>query len=310
MNIKKFAGPIESIVGQSCPGRSYCEADRCFRSGGSCGDDLTKTCCLNQAGANDLVNDLGCSGGKLQSQAPRFSEGVDYNKEISTCASDLTLASTDTAFLCLGVSDTPACLQKMCDLGCKSTVCPHAPVTKINLQNQVCETIQQYCDILDPLILVDPVYNHLCCDVDLESGVVVRTVCGCPNNPCKSTSTTRNITTLKLAAANYYNDLQIKNLPQSAPASPTNQSTPPISPVSPIPQSGPLPETTSQSFILELKNNKKIIIGGLIIGLILLVSFLYYHYKHSTPQKSIDLTDSTNVTRFTDSPVKSNLDFE
>jgi hypothetical protein len=58
------------------------------------------------------------------------------------------------------------------------------PYPDINVKKEECKTVQQYCDMIDPSLLTLPGYKTLCCDIDLQSGVPLRSVCGCGDKPC------------------------------------------------------------------------------------------------------------------------------
>lgn len=218
--VKRFSGPIEEIVGRTCPGATYCGIDQCFRNGKTCGND--SSCCLTRPQAQDLVTALGCGGGgnfTIEQPTPKFSKvGTSpQDRSFSTlsedpmamdkCTTQLSLTPSDKEYLCQNLSPD-VCFSKMCDLGCSSPMCPKPTPTVINLQNSVCQTVQQYCDVLDPSLLSDPNYNKLCCEIDPIAGVKIRTVCGCPGNPCV---TNPLVTQLKTNAAQYWKD----NPPQS-----------------------------------------------------------------------------------------------
>lgn len=250
----KFSGPIEDIVGQTCPGASYCGVDQCFRNGGTCGN--SGTCCLSSTEASALVNALGCSGGTFTSTNPKFSTLSEDPTAMNTCINELKLAQTDVDFMCTNLSQDD-CFSKICALGCSNYACgKKVQPSTINLQNSVCQSMQQYCDVLDPSLLTDPNYSTLCCNVDPIAGVPIRTACGCPGNPCTSNPVTlKNVQNLKANASQYWKD------------------NPPVTPSGSSVKSN-VPVVTSQGPITKY-------LIFIIIVLILIMGFIYYWYETS-----------------------------
>lgn len=224
MSRGKFSGPIEEIVGNTCPGASYCVIDQCFRNGKTCGND--NSCCLDRSQAQDLVSALGCGNGNFMSKQ-KFSSLSEDPTAMSKCSTELTLGQSDIDFMCKDLS-SDNCFEKMCDLGCTSKACPKKSIPGINLQNQVCQTIQQYCDVLDPSLLSESTYNTLCCNIDPIAGVPVRTVCGCSGNPCNSNPVVmQKVQDLKNKAVKYW----AENPPLTGSVIPVDDPSPPIQPV-------------------------------------------------------------------------------
>jgi len=221
MRSTKFLGPIEEVVGRTCPGASYCSVDKCFREGKTCGGE--STCCLDRPSAEELIKSLGCSSGTFSSPLK-----LKETSPLQVCSTKLGLTPDETSFLCLG-SSLDECLQKMCDLGCDSPMCPRALPGGINMRKEVCKTVQQYCDVLDPSLLTDPAYNDLCCKQDLIAGIPIRTECGCPGKPC---AINPKIQELKLNSSKYWA---------------TNQSTVPSSTSTSVPSSSTSVHSSSTS---------------------------------------------------------------
>ena len=254
MPVKKFSGPIEEIIGNTCPGAPYCSADKCFRTGGTCGDN--GNCCLDREGVNSVVKSLGCDGGGTFTSSRRFSSLAGDPIAIGKCTTELNLSDSDVSFLCKD-SSKDDCFSKLCGLGCSSINCDKPPVT-INLKNSICQTVQQYCDILDPSLLTDPNLNKLCCGIDPISGIKDRTVCGCPDNPCKTNPVqTNNINALKTMASQFWKDNSNNNIVQP----------PIITPSSPV--------------FFNLFDSKNYILLILFIFLIIGIS-LYFYFKEDT----------------------------
>lgn len=206
----KFSGPIEDIVFKTCPGASYCSIDQCFRNGETCGND--GKCCLTSSSAQDLVKSLGCGGitnfTSQPSQQQKLSTLSEDPTALNTCSIQLGLSESDRDYMCRDL-DNESCFKSICNLGCVNSACPGPSPSNINLQNQVCRTIQQYCDVLDPSLLSDPNYKELCCSVDYVSGVKNRTVCGCPGNPCNTNPIVlQNVQAIKTKAEQYWKDNQ------------------------------------------------------------------------------------------------------
>lgn len=276
---KKFSGPIEEIVGQTCPGASYCNIDKCFRNGGTCGND--GTCCLNKDQAGDLVKKLGCSSGTNFASVPyltsifstiqkKFSN--ENPVDLSQCTNELKLDQSDVDFLCKDLSKDD-CFSAMCKLGCSSNACPRdTSITGINLQNQVCKTVQQYCDVIDPSLLKDPNYKKLCCDIDPIDGVPIRTACGCPGKECKSNPiVTQNVEQLKMQARQYWKENPITI---NQPITPTPPIISPNILVSSI-QTNQLNETPIKSYKIH------IIVSIIIILLLCIIGYFLYNYKQN-----------------------------
>jgi hypothetical protein len=199
--MKKFSGPIESVISSGCPGESFCGIDECYRNGETCGGTGATgsgSCCMTVNMANDLLSSLGCGSGLNQNYTgavpsfqsyspfttPKFATLGEDPTALGKCATQLNLTQDDLNFACTGMSSDD-CFATLCGMGCTATNCPPInPPMQINLQDQICNSIQQYCDVLDPTLLQDPSYNALCCQVDPIAGVADRTVCGCPGNPC------------------------------------------------------------------------------------------------------------------------------
>lgn len=174
----KFKGPIEEAVHYKCPGRSYCEVDRCFRNGKTCiNPKVDDKCCLKSEQVNDLLADLGCP----QNNTNVLKEPNMVLEDIKTCQIEMGLKDEEKDLLCKE-SDSTSCLSRLCKIGCKNEkVCA---TSDIDVKKDECKTIQQYCDMIDPSLLSNPGYKKLCCEIDLQSGVPLRSVCGCSDNPC------------------------------------------------------------------------------------------------------------------------------
>jgi hypothetical protein len=88
------------------------------------------------------------------------------------------------------IADDSCCLNKekitdlLNDLGCPAEINSN----RFNLSLPQCQTIQQYCDLISPQLLTDPDIKKMCCEIDLQSGVKVRNVCGCDGDPCGPSS--------------------------------------------------------------------------------------------------------------------------
>ncbi|MDD4930879.1 MAG: hypothetical protein PHG66_01835 [Candidatus Colwellbacteria bacterium] len=236
--VNRFSGPIEDIVGSTCPGASYCAIDQCYRNGGVCGN--TGSCCLTSANVKDLVTALGCGGSTSFSAQRKFSTLSEDPTAMNTCITQLGLTGSDVDYMCTNLS-ADDCFSEICALGCTNHACPSVAPPSINLQTQVCQTIQQYCDVIDPSLLSDPNYSAMCCSIDPIAGVPDRTVCGCPGNPCSSNPVVmQNVQALKASAAQYW-----KNNPVvSSPVLPSsvNGPSPPVVQPTPVPvQPTPVP---------------------------------------------------------------------
>lgn len=284
--VNRFSGPIEEIVGRTCPGASYCGIDQCFRNGKTCGND--SACCLNRSQAQDLVSALGCGGGQFTSSERKFSTLSEDPTAMNMCSTQLTLEQSDIDYMCKDLS-SDSCFGKMCDLGCTSPACPKAAPASINLQNEVCQTIQQYCDVLDPSILSDPNYNTLCCNIDPIAGVQVRTVCGCPGNPCNSNPVVmQNVKALKAQAAQYWKENPVVSDPV-LPSPPVVQPSPPIT-----------------------ENNKNINVKRYLMFVILLIlligggSYWYFVYRKKTSYSPSYESSGSYAFSPSDSPLGNN----
>ena len=308
----KFSGPIEDIVGRTCPGASYCGVDQCFRNGGTCGN--SGTCCLTGSQASDLVTSLGCGSGNftLIETPKKFSTLSEDPSALNKCKTQLSLEQSDIDYMCKTLSPDD-CFSRLCNLGCTNPACEKKQVSSsINLQNAVCQTIQQYCDVLDPSLLTDPNYNKLCCNVDPIAGVPDRTACGCPGNPCVSNPVTlKNVQILKASAAKYWKE----NPPVSS------EVTPAVVPnVSPEVETIVIPavaqeahteskesrggvshnksKTTSNSVLSILSKYLVFIIAILVV---LVIAGIYYWYKTSSSSSSSSSPSSYTSPSYTSS---------
>lgn len=75
------------------------------------------------------------------------------------------------------------------DLGC-----PQDSSNTYKIDKPECQTVQQYCDMIEPELLKNSAIKSLCCDIDLQSGVRVRGICGCEGEPCSATSSNKSVT--------------------------------------------------------------------------------------------------------------------
>jgi len=298
----RFSGPIEEIVGNTCPGSSYCGIDQCFRNGKTCGND--SSCCLNRSQADDVVTALGC-GGNVNSftsssgSDPKFSTLSEDTTAMSKCITQLTLEQSDVEYMCKNLS-TDDCFGEMCKLGCDSPACPKSPPTNINLQNSVCQTIQQYCDVLDPSLLSDPNYNKLCCEVDPIAGIPVRTECGCPGRPCNSNPVVmQNVHIMKANAAQYWNENPLPNAPVIVQPSPT----PTPSSVVVQPSSTPTPSPSSPYTNNNISVKKYLLLILLILSVCAGLYWWYFVKKKSSVNYSTQFRRNSYMFSPSDAPL-------
>ena len=263
----KFKGPIDEQIANSCPGRSYCPADQCFRNSGNCGDN--GTCCMSQDQVNDLLHDLNCPTSPSVTSPQTSLASTDINTLINSCATQLTLQPSDVSFLCQG-ADTSACFERICQLGCSDPNCP-VQLTNMDPQSLSCQTIAEYCDILEPSLLSDPGLNHLCCDIDLESGVTIRSVCGCASNPCKINNA---VSQLKAQATNASGVSDASGTTTPSTTSSTSTTTPSTS-------------TTIKQYTLKFK------LWYIIPIIILIIIGIYYKNRSSDAFQNVVATPIT-----------------